>query len=142
MGDAITDSQDRHKQHVSAKDRSCTEIYEVEDQVLLNAKKLPMNVVSAIFTKNLRPHFIVSFTVVAKKGLAYTLNLSRKLRTHPVFYVGMLEPYRNSSHVDVEALAPRKPAVPQDVTSGSRHLTAPPFEAAAVPEPAEVSAPL
>ena len=43
---------------------------------------------------------------MAKKGLAYTLNLPRKLRTHPVVYVGMLKPYRDPSHVDVEALAP------------------------------------
>ena len=36
----------------------------------------------------------------AKKRLAYTLNLPRKLRTHPVFYVVLLKPYHDPSLVD------------------------------------------
>uniref|UniRef100_H3GPY2 Integrase catalytic domain-containing protein n=1 Tax=Phytophthora ramorum TaxID=164328 RepID=H3GPY2_PHYRM len=51
--------------------------------------------VSAVFITKLRPRFIGPFKVVAKKGLAYTLNLLKKLRTHPVFYVGLLKPYRD-----------------------------------------------
>ena len=90
----------------------------------------------------MRPRFIGTLTFMAKKGLAYTLNLSRKLRTHTVFYVGMHKPYRDPSHVNVEMLAPRKTAVPLAATSGSRHLTAPPFEDAAVPASTDASAPL
>ncbi|CAI5739853.1 unnamed protein product [Peronospora farinosa] len=85
-----------------------------EDQVLLNAKNLPTNVVSAVFKTKLRPRFIGHFTVVSKKGLAYTLNLPRKLRTHPVLYVGMLKPYRYPSQVNAKALAPSSSALPQD----------------------------
>ena len=86
--------------------------------MLLNAKNLPTKVVSAVFKTKLRPRFIGPFTVVAKKGLAYTLNLPRKLRTHPVFYVGLLKPYRDPSQVDWEALAPEV-ALPRIAASSS-----------------------
>ena len=54
-----------------------------------------------------------------EKGLAYTLNLPRKLRTHPVLNEGLLKPYRNPSQVDQEALAARKLALPQAAASES-----------------------
>ena len=106
--DAMAESQDKQKETADAKSRGCIERYEVGDQVLLNAKNLPTKVVSAVFKTKLRPRYIGPFTVVAKKGLAYTLNLPRKLRTHPVFYVGLLKPYRDPSHVDWKALAPKR----------------------------------
>ena len=124
--DAMADSQDKQKEQADAKGRSCIESYKVGDQVLLNAKNLHTKVVSAVFKTKLRPRFIGPFTVVAKKGLAYTLNLPRKLRTHPVFYVGLLKPYRDPSHVDREALAPRKLASPQAAASGSGGQVVPP----------------
>ena len=124
--DAMADSQDRQKEQADAKGRGCIESYEVGDQVLLNAKNLPTNVVSAVFKTKLRPRYIGPFTVVAKKGLAYTLNLPRRLRTHPVFYVGLLKPYRDPSHVDQKALAPQQLALPQDVESESAGQVAPP----------------
>ena len=139
--DVMADSQDRQKANADANGRGCIDSYEVGDQVLLNAKNLPTNIVSAVFKTKLRPRFIGPFTVLAKKGLAYTLNLPRKLRTHPVFYVGMLKPYRDPSHVDVEALAPRRATVPQDASSESIHPIAPPVGAGAVRAPADVSAP-
>ena len=80
----MASSQDKQKEQVDAKGRGCIESYEVGDKVLLNAKNLPTIVVSAVFKTKLRPRFIGPFTVVAKKGLAHTLNL-RKLRTHLVF---------------------------------------------------------
>ena len=40
-------------------------------------------------------------------------NLPRKFRTPPIFYVGLLNLYRDSSQVDQEELAPRKLASPQ-----------------------------
>ena len=58
---------------------------------------------------------------MAKKSLAYTLNLLRKSRTHPVFYVGFLKPYRVPSHVNLEALAPKEVAVPRIAASPSRY---------------------
>ena len=108
----MAEGQDQQKQQADAKNRGCIERYQVGDQVLLNAKNIPTNVVSAVFKTKLCPRSIGPFTVTAKKGTAYTLNLPRKLRTHPVFYVGLLEPYRDPSHVNFEALVPRKLALP------------------------------
>ena len=89
---------------------------------MLNAKNLPTNVVSAVFKTKLRPRYIGPFTVVAKKGLAYTLNLPSKLRAHPGFYVGLLKPYHDPSVVDHEALAPQMEALPQSDASASPNL--------------------
>ena len=115
--DTMAESQDKQKEQADAKGRNWIMSYKVGDQVLLNAKNLPTNLVSAVFKTKLRPRFIGPFTVMAKKGLAYTLNLPHKLRAHPVFYVGLLKPYRNPSHVDLEALAPKQTAVPQIAAS-------------------------
>ena len=52
-------------------------------------------------------------------GLAYTLNLPRILRTHPVIYVGLLKPYRDPSHVNLKALVPGYMALPAVAESES-----------------------
>ncbi|KAE9027097.1 hypothetical protein PR003_g12828 [Phytophthora rubi] len=95
--DAMAESQDVQKEQADARGRGNVENFEVGDLVLLNAKNLPTHAVSAVFKTKLRPRFIGPFKVVAKKGLAYTLNLPKKMRTHPVFYVGLLKPYRDPS---------------------------------------------
>ncbi|OWZ08829.1 hypothetical protein PHMEG_00018570, partial [Phytophthora megakarya] len=69
---------------------------------------IPTHAVSAVFKNKLRPRFIGPFKVVAKKGLAYMLNLPKKMRTHPVFYVGLLKPYGGPAIVSFEALAPSR----------------------------------
>ena len=119
MRDARADSQDKQKKQADAKGRICIESFEVGDQVLLTAKNQPTNVVSAVFKTKLLPRFIGPFAVVTKKNLAYTLNLPRKLRTPPVFYVGLLKSYQDLSQVDREALALRMMALPQAAASRS-----------------------
>ncbi|OWZ05014.1 Pol Polyprotein [Phytophthora megakarya] len=79
--------------------------FEVGDRVLLNAKNLLTHAVFAVFKTKMRPRFIEQFTVVAKKGLAYMLNLPKKMRTHPVFYVALLKPNHGSSQIRSEELA-------------------------------------
>ncbi|CEG44533.1 uncharacterized protein PHALS_00889 [Plasmopara halstedii] len=44
--------------------------------------------------------------VVAELGLAYTPKLPRMMRTHSVFYMGLLKPYLNPAQLNAEALAP------------------------------------
>ena len=124
--DAMAEIQDQQKQQADAKTRVCIECYKAGDQVLLNAKNLPTNVLSAVFKTKVRPRCIGPFTVTAKNGLAHTLNLPRKLRTHPVLNEGLLKPYRNPSQVDQEALAARKLALPQAAASESGDQVAPP----------------
>lgn len=64
--DAMAESQDKQKQQADAKGRGCTESCAVGDRVLLNARHLPTNVVSAAFKTKLRPRSIGPFTVVAR----------------------------------------------------------------------------
>ena len=92
-----------------------------------NAKKLPRNVADKT---NLRPRFVRPVTVVTKKSLTYTLNLPYKLRTLSVC-VSMMKPYRNPSHVSVEALATWNSALPQSITSESGCQADHPSKAAA-----------
>ena len=131
--DAMADSQDKQKEYADAKGRGCINDYEVGDQVLLNAKNLPTNVVSAVFKTKLRPRFIGPFKVIAKKGTAYTLNLPRKLRTHPVFYVAMLKPYRDPSQIDAKALAPSPLALSRDEASAPTCQADPAFGSDSLP---------
>ncbi|KAG3124352.1 hypothetical protein PI126_g23289 [Phytophthora idaei] len=104
--DAMAESQDLQKEYADVQGRGNVERFEVGDLVLLNAKNLPTHAVSAVFKTKLRPRFIGPFKVVTKKGLAYTLNLPKKMRTHPVFYVGSLKPYPDPAQASVEELAP------------------------------------
>lgn len=78
---------------------------------------------------------------MAKKGLAYTLNLPRKLRTHPVFYVGLLKTYLDPLHVDFEALAPRLLALQPDAASEQRGQAKHQYEFGHTPFPEGESVP-
>ncbi|KAG3095777.1 hypothetical protein PI125_g16171 [Phytophthora idaei] len=104
--DAMAESQDLQKEYADIQGRGNVDRFEVGGLGFFNAKILPTNAVSAVFKTKRRPRFIGPFKVVAKKGLAYTLNLPKKMRTHPVFYVGLLKPYQDPAQVSVEALAP------------------------------------
>jgi hypothetical protein len=55
---AMSESQDKQKEHTDAKSRGNVESYEVGDLVLLNAKNLPTHAVSAVFKTKLRPRFV------------------------------------------------------------------------------------
>ena len=81
-----------------------------------------------MFKTKLLPLFTGPFTVVGKKGLAYTLNLQRKLSTQPVFYIGILNRYRDLSSVRLKGLAPLMVAVPRIVSSATGYQVAPPNE--------------
>ncbi|KAG3132286.1 hypothetical protein C6341_g22985 [Phytophthora cactorum] len=69
--DAMAESQDLQRKYADAQGR-----------------------VFAVFKTKPRSRFIGPFKVAAKKGLVYTLNLPKKMRTHPVFYVGLLKSWR------------------------------------------------
>ncbi|CAI5724627.1 unnamed protein product [Peronospora effusa] len=79
------------------------------------------------------PRFIGPFKVIAKKGTAYTLNLPRVLRTHPVFYVGLLKPYRDPSQVNIKALAPSPLALSRDEASAPTGQADPAFVSDSLP---------
>ena len=49
--------------------------------------------VTKVGSNKLLPKFIGLFRVLRRIGNAYTIELPRKMRTHPTFYVGRLRPY-------------------------------------------------
>ncbi|OWZ04387.1 hypothetical protein PHMEG_00023716 [Phytophthora megakarya] len=100
--DAMAESQDVQKEHVDAEAIYGTFMLGIK------AKNFPTHAVLTDFKMKLHPRFIGPFTVVAKKGMAYTLDLPSKMQTHPVFYVGLVKPYRDSNYVSSEELAPAK----------------------------------
>ena len=124
--DTLADSQNKQKEQADAKCSGCIERFELGDHRLLNARSLPTNIYSAVFKTKFRPRLIGSLTVVAKKGLAYTLNLPRELRTSPVFFVGLLKPFRDPSHVNLKALAPQHLALPSAAESETGCQAEPP----------------
>ena len=63
--------------------------------------------------------FIGPFKVITNKGLAYALILLLTWRTHPVFYVGLLNPYGDPSDVNLEVIAPRQLALHSAAGSNS-----------------------
>ncbi|KAG2804412.1 hypothetical protein PC129_g9573 [Phytophthora cactorum] len=123
--DAMAESQDLQKEYADVQGRGNVERFEVGDLVLLNAKNLPTNAVSEVFKTKLRPSFIGPFKVVAKKGLAYTLNLPKKMRTYPEFYVGFLKPYQAPTQVSVEALAPGRQEAAEPQAAGRQRVAEP-----------------
>ncbi|GMF48441.1 unnamed protein product [Phytophthora fragariaefolia] len=119
--DAMAAAQDRQKENSDRHGRANTQVFQVGDQVLLNAKNLPIPAVSAVGSTKLRPRFIGPFTVVGVHGHAYTLDLPSAMATHPTFYVGLLKPYHPAAAIDLsgsvspsidEGHSPSLPAAP------------------------------
>ncbi|KAG2797946.1 hypothetical protein PC129_g16280 [Phytophthora cactorum] len=121
----MAESQDLQKKYADAQDRGNAERFEAGDLVLLNDKNQPTHAVSAVFKTKLRPRFIGPFKVVANKGLAYALNLPKKMRTQPVFYVGLLKPCRDPAQVSVEALAAGRQVAVEPQAAGRQRVAEP-----------------
>ncbi|KAE9132880.1 hypothetical protein PF010_g3020 [Phytophthora fragariae] len=100
--DAMAAAQDTQKEQSDRQGRKNTQVFQLGDQVLLNAKNLPTQAVSAVGSTKLRPRFVGPFTVIGVHGHAYTLNLPSSMATHPTFYVGLLKPYRPAGAVEPE----------------------------------------
>ncbi|GMF60055.1 unnamed protein product [Phytophthora fragariaefolia] len=114
--DAMVAAQDRQKENSDRHGRANTQVFQVGDQVLLNAKTLPIAAVSAVGSTKLRPRFIGPFTVIGVHGHAYTLDLPSAMATHPTFYIGLLKPYHPAAasappSIDEEH-SPSLPAAP------------------------------
>jgi len=105
--DAMASAQDTQKEHSDRVGRKNTNVFEIGDLVLLNARNLPLQAVSAVEKTKLRPRYVGPFKVLARKGKAYRLQLPSAMKTHPVFYVGLLKPYHDPSRM----IPPRDPAL-------------------------------
>ncbi|KAE9353403.1 hypothetical protein PF008_g5005 [Phytophthora fragariae] len=100
--DAMAAAQDTQKEHSDRRGRKNTHVFQLGDQVLLNAKNLPTQAVSAVGSTKLRPRFVGPFTVIGVHGHAYTLGLPSSMPTHPTFYVVLLKPYHPAGAVELE----------------------------------------
>ncbi|GMF46185.1 unnamed protein product [Phytophthora fragariaefolia] len=98
--DTMAVAHDRQKENSDRYGRANTQVFQVGDQVLLNAKNLPIAVVSEVGSTKLRRRFIGPFTVIGVHGYAYTLDLPSAMATHPTFYVGLLKPYHPAAAID------------------------------------------
>ncbi|KAE8962259.1 hypothetical protein PR003_g30853 [Phytophthora rubi] len=100
--DAMAAAQDTQKEQSDRQGRKNTQVFQLGDQVLLNAKSLLKQAVSAVGSTKLRPRFAGPFTVIGVHGHAYTVDLPSSMATHPTFYVGLHKPYRPAGAVDPE----------------------------------------
>ena len=91
--DSIANAVDRQKRNADKHGRANVLLFNKGDLVLLSTVNLPKHVVTNVGSNKLLPKFIGPFRVLHRKGNAYTIELPRRMRTHPTFYVGRLRPY-------------------------------------------------
>ncbi|GMF59251.1 unnamed protein product [Phytophthora fragariaefolia] len=91
--DAIAASVDRQKLNADNNGTGNTHEFKVGSLVLLATQNLAQHAVSDFGASKLAPRFIGPFTVLAKHGNAYTLDIPSFMRLHPTFYVGRLKRY-------------------------------------------------
>uniref|UniRef100_A0AAV1UF31 Tf2-1-like SH3-like domain-containing protein n=1 Tax=Peronospora matthiolae TaxID=2874970 RepID=A0AAV1UF31_9STRA len=91
--DSIADALDRKKRKADNHGRANVLSFDEEDLVLLSTVNLPKHAVPNVGSSKLLPRYIGPFRVLRRMGNAYTIELARKMRTHPTFYVGLLRPY-------------------------------------------------
>ena len=91
--DSIANAVDRQKRNADKNGRANVLSFNVNDLVLLSTVNLPGHAVTSVGSSKLLPKYIGPFRVLHRKGNAYTIELPRKMQTHPTFYVGRLRPY-------------------------------------------------
>ena len=62
---------------------------------VLSIVNLPKHVVTNVGSSKLLPKYIGPFRLLSRKGNVYTIELPRRMRSHPTFYVGLLCPYHH-----------------------------------------------
>ena len=93
--DSIANAVDRQKRNADKHGRANDLLFNVGDLFLLSKVNLPKHVVTNVGSSKLLPKYIGPFRVLHRKGNAYTIELPRRMRTHPTFYVGRLCPYHH-----------------------------------------------
>ncbi|GMF45785.1 unnamed protein product [Phytophthora fragariaefolia] len=104
--DAIAASVDRQKLNADNNGRGNTNEFKFGSLVLLATHNLAKHAVSDFGASKLAPRFIGPFTVLAKHGNAYTLDIPSSMRLHPTFYVGRLNPYAQHDSPSLGDAAP------------------------------------
>ena len=91
--DCLQESQARMKYYY---DRNRPkQSFEINDEVLLDARNLRVKHTGFVETKKLAPRFIGPFKVIKKCGIdTYELAMSPALKLYPVFHTSLLKPYQ------------------------------------------------
>uniref|UniRef100_A0AAV1UII4 Integrase catalytic domain-containing protein n=1 Tax=Peronospora matthiolae TaxID=2874970 RepID=A0AAV1UII4_9STRA len=90
--DSIAEAEDNQKQNADKNGRANSLLFNKGDLVLQSTVNLPKHVVTNLGSSKLLPKYIGPFRVLHRRGNAYTIELPRKMRTYPTFYVGRLKP--------------------------------------------------
>ena len=112
--DCLAESTARQKTNADKRGRANLNVFEIGDLVLLATKNLPEHAVTCTGSSKLLPRYIGPFKVTAVRGDSYTLDIPKRMRTHPTFYVGRLRPYH--------ALTPPSAGVSSDSRSEGDEL--------------------
>jgi hypothetical protein len=155
--DSIADSVDRQKRNADKNGRANVLSFNEGDLVLLSTTNLPTHAVTNVGSSKLLPKYVGPFRVLRRMGSAYTLELPRRMRTHPTFYVGRLRPYHRHEPSSVLSERPHAPGSHGESYSAASESPAltPSSDAAAsaqpdrragsqrpAPEPSDLSAPV
>jgi hypothetical protein len=122
--DAIAEAIAKQKVNADKFSRANLNVFKLNDLVLLSTKSLPADAVTQSGSSKLLPKYIGPFKVIRKCGNSYTLDLPRRMKTHPTFYVGRLRPYHQNPAKGIgvlnEEAEPQLPlTLPQDVYNRS-----------------------
>jgi len=93
--DAIAEAVDKQKEQADKRGRKHKEVFKINDLVLLSTSNLPTHALSNMQSTKLQHRFIGPFKVLERRGDAYTIDIPKKMRLHPTFYVGRLKRYRH-----------------------------------------------
>jgi hypothetical protein len=102
--DSIAEAVDRQKEQADKHGRKNKEQFKINDHVLLSTANLPKHALSNTQSTKLQHRFIGPFKILKRHGDAYTLDIPKKMRLHPTFYVGRLKRYRSPNDSDQESL--------------------------------------
>jgi hypothetical protein len=91
--DSIAHSVDRQKHNADRNGRANILSFQEGDLVLLSTTTHHTHAVTNVGSSKLLSKYIGPFRVLRRMGNAYTLELPRRMRTHPTFYVGRLHSY-------------------------------------------------
>jgi len=99
--DRVAISVDKQKENADKRGRTNTNVFKVNQKVLLSTRDLPKGTLPDMQSTKLTPRYIGPFKILKCLGDAYTLDIPSRMRLHPTFYVGRLKAYHPSrSHRD------------------------------------------
>jgi hypothetical protein len=103
--DSLAAAVDRQKEQADKRGRKNTEVFKINDLVLLATANLPTHALSNMQSRKLLDRFIGPFRVLSRHGDAYTIDIPKAMRLHPTFYVGRLKRYRRSMEKEITPLS-------------------------------------